>query len=172
MQKLIRKAVLDSHNSAVLCRMLQYWSWNNVENTAAFVDALRTGVNDVEYDQIAPWFTLIFPYLSSTEDVLREERIARLVDGLLVILEKFRNYPKFTRNLITNLFDMYEDCEDVRDCLDLVSDRWSWVESWMAQRHFSCRTFNQSKWSSVGYYNQERSDNYSLYGRGNNGYGL
>ena len=151
--------------------MLQYYSWNHPQHTMDFVELLRVGVNDVEYDQLAPWFALIFPYLSTTDDELRDGRIAKMLDGLLTILEKFRNYPKFTRNLITSIFDMYEDCEDIRDILDEQKDRWNWVEGWMIQRHFSCRTFNQPKWSSVGYYNQDRAYDRG-YGRGTSPYGL
>lgn len=151
--------------------MLQYWSWNNVDNTVVAAELLRVGVNDVEYDQLTPWFALIFPYLSTTNDVLRDQRIAKLLDNLLTILEKFRNYPKFTRNLITNLFDMYEDSEDIRDIMDEQKERWNWVEGWMIHRHFSCRTFNQPKWSNAGYYGQDKGYDRG-YGRGSSMYGL
>jgi len=144
----LKKVMKDSNNAEPLSKAICFLSWNNEKLSNLYERFIKTGINDAEHDTIPNWFTLLKP-LITMKDSLNENRVAYFLGSILQIIDKFRNYPKFTRTVITELFDLYEEHECCRIWLDRNRARWTWVENWLDSRNMVISGLNAAK--SPGY---------------------
>lgn len=158
----IKKAVHDKGNALPLAKLFRYWSWNSIEHTEKTCDLLRQGVHSSEWSDMQPWFKVIGPYINQTKDRYKELRVARIMEGLMNTLQKFKQYPKFTKNLITFIFELYEEISNVKDWMNRNKNRWNWCESWMLQHGATIRALQSQKWTSINYYNSRPQSGHSM----------
>merc|ERR1712137_499519 len=130
------KEIMEEKNSAIpLSSIICFLSWESQVQTDYFLKFVRTGVNDAEFEGIETWFKLVGPIMD-IEDSFRLQRINYMFSQCIRILEKFKKYPKYTRNLITCMFKVYEENKDVRQWMDEQRQAWHWIEKWMSGRGF------------------------------------
>ena len=121
------------------------------------VHVLTKGINDSEFNQLTPWFKILGPVLELKDD-LREERINLIMDELLMILDKFKKYPKYTKNMITLLFELSIESPPVKQWFEDYKAKWIWTDKWMSTRDYPTRSQmiaatsqeeGSSKWSQA-----------------------
>ena len=156
----------DKRNAEPLSSIICFLSWGCLDLTDFYQKVIKTGINDAEFEQIPTWFKVLGPFVA-IEDSLQEVRINFLFTACLHILDKFKKYPKFTRGLITQVFDVYEKNPMVKQWMDANRAAWTWVEKWLDMRGYRIPGLNAGKTmtpgtSSATYFRQTPSASASM----------
>ena len=69
------------------------------EVTNQVMGTLRDGINDMEFDQLKPWFVVVRPLLNM-DDGEQYTRIEYMMIEMFKIVDKFKKYRKFTTNML------------------------------------------------------------------------
>jgi len=162
----LKRLMDDKRNAEPLSSIICFLSWGCLDLTDFYQKVIKTGINDAEFEQIPTWFKVLGPFVA-IEDSLQEERINFLFTACLHILDKFKKYPKFTRGLITQVFDVYEKNPMVKQWMDANRAAWTWVEKWLDMRGYRIPGLNAGKTmtpgtSSATYFRQTPSASASM----------
>jgi hypothetical protein len=124
----------DKNNSEPMAKLFSFWCWGSISVSEKFLNLIcEEGIRQSEFDQIVPWFKILGPVLE-LQDSLQKHRVGFALDHILLTLDKFSKYPKFTNALLHNVFDLNDSNPACKEWLDANRARWSWVDRWM-QNH-------------------------------------
>jgi len=119
-----------------LGEMIAFMSWNRPKFSNFYEKYLCKEINDVEHNQLPSVFEVVTPFIS-LDDSLKEDRVNAIMIRCIQILDKFKKYPKYTKALISSIYNLYANNVTCRTWLQDNHQRWRWTESWMTSHGHS-----------------------------------
>jgi len=95
-----------------------------------FLQVLKKQIKLAEFDALAPFYQIMAKLLFM-KDSLQTFRIGLVVPKLLKIIEKFKKYPKYTRESISQFFMAADNNQTLLNWLEREKDSWTWIEEWL-----------------------------------------
>jgi hypothetical protein len=83
------KAIKDSFEADAVGKLIAHWSYQNEENSEIFAAVFLAGINETDYEEVAPFLTAMHHFLNLKDD-LQQKRlewligIPMLVDGSMI----------------------------------------------------------------------------------------
>jgi hypothetical protein len=111
---------------------------------------LKTCINDAEFDQLVYPFKVLIQVLC-VQDSLQQARVDYMMESLLGIVEKFKKYPKFTKNLITYLNELTSACDCARAWREKNRARFTWIDSWVNTHAAQAAVPTRPGWTGTAY---------------------
>lgn len=78
------KAIKDAFEAEAVGQLIAHWSFENEENSAIFAGVFLKGINETEYEEVAPFLTAMH-YFLSLEDGLQNKRYEWLLGTPMLV---------------------------------------------------------------------------------------
>ena len=129
----------EGNDNKEIANIFKFWSYSHEENTNWVVQLITNGLKRAENLQVPSWFEVLKYYFFELDDEFNQQRVGTIIERVHKCFVKFSNYPKYTKALVTGLFELHDEYPMVKRCILSEEENCAEYDKWSGNNNFPRR---------------------------------